>query len=418
MINLSNIVHKQQDYIIELSNRWKNNRGIGTFINLHDRFRFVEFIHSKMIDVHRVVNVVVKGDTALWYNKVPILESASHSDSHIRLLIIDNISVYDEETIKRIIESNRADCLFVMGFLNDSYTEKDEKKLIHCPVLNAIKRIDNNIAHEYYISISLNKEEQTIYDTFNASLKGIATKFNNDHKLIQSLLTGDKSRGMSGGDCRWEFAESMGWSKDADLTIPYNQEIERLYNPNNIYDTIKDYNDYIRKRNSLVAGSISKLNVMSTLIIDCLANKRKFVVLSNSSSLAIDLWYLHQECGIFCNQAPAIEIGGRSYGKEALKTAAVKGFKSNTIPGIITANVLDDKWNVDNVDVVIYTSPDCDTVNQILDKGRVKQFDITSSAISVYVYTLNTKEEAQIKEVATMSNSPQTFINQGFKFFM
>lgn len=433
MIDLNKTSSRQYDKIFELIERWRQAKGRGSFVNIFDKHKLTEIIIDKLIIANKDVNITIISDTN-WitirdnikytyyepetilhfkYNIKLVIKSDNVNTAY--LLIIDNLNLLTLDEIDTILSMYEVKTLYILGFINDMIKQGDEKKYIKMPPLNIIKHIDSNQQHEYYIGLTLNKNEQELHDFHDNHLKQIMSKFSNNYKLIQSFIDGKPKEMLSASDCRYEFAKSMGWERGLDLTIPYNQEIENLYNPNSIYDAIRNYYDITRIRNAILDFSVSKLNMCDNIIKQCKTKHKRFILLSNNSELALTLWSLHNDCGIFCNQTPTIERDGKKYGKELLKTESIKKFKNGDIPGIITANTLDTKFNVCNVDVVIYSNPNIECASSLNKSGKVTQFDITTTNISFWLYIVGTKQETKIKELADQSNIAQTFATSGFQ---
>lgn len=167
--------------------------------------------------------------------------------------------------------------------------------------LDSLRRCDfTPPVEEYQLPIEITDTDEAEllkkYDTFIKDTLNIFGDFSN----IGLAIYGDSKVNISAIEYCTTLARNNGWSEDLDVSIPYNRDIDRYFNPNSIKERAKLFFDIKAKRVNLVACNKAKLNKILEI---CKENEgKKILIISKSTSFAKDITnYLNSNLEHYCN---------------------------------------------------------------------------------------------------------------------
>lgn len=316
-------------------------------------------------------------------------------------------------------------------------------KYTSLPIVDSVLKVDvfvKNISTsviEYNYGLNMSENDKELYNRMNAFIQDTITIFNGDIDLVFKSYSGGKEKDergneigefYSGDHFRQKISEANGWSKDIDLSIEYNQAIDRYYNPNALFERCKTFNNIINERKKLLTDNSIKLE--SVLNIVNIAKNKKILIISKRSEFAIQITnfinenipinietnvfnygiisntYLHPTtCMNFNNDIETILIkDGDDYVRT--KSGAIKKlgatsqnkivndlFNSNII-NIISSNDSIPNYGNFTIDMVIFTSPECKDIHKL--KYRLNGLKFTGKTIIVNMFLFGTKEEESL----------------------
>lgn len=105
-----------------------------------------------------------------------------------------------------------------------------------------------------------------------------------DFETIVKCISGDKVNNISAGDCRLQIAFQNGWSPNLDCSIPFNRQIDDMFNPEAILDYASSVNTVIKERHVLCDSNDIKLNAILRIIRDNPA--KRFIIVSKRGEFA------------------------------------------------------------------------------------------------------------------------------------
>lgn len=401
-------------------NIWRNSKGLGT-LNLIMRFgktRIAKLISEKVVsknpkskiviivpnDITKknaIENMVVSENTYV-YTSNSYIEFVKHKQKHedCDLLIIDEIHKLLDGKIYSLLLNIKAK--YKLGLtgatMNDDSIECLNK--LNMPIIDIIREdealANNWISHyiEYNLAVELEKDDKLKYikysrlisetlETFKGSHTRLNTVFgtkifNSDFDVALSAFTGKmftnskfKRIFIKPNIIRDTYAESMGWSKDLDLSYEYNQRIDELYNPIHLYDKAKLFKYNIKQRNDILICNRPKLNA-AIEVINMFKNKP--CICFNESTEMADLLQEHfsstsiaYHSNIESKAMINPETGDyyrykngniKIIGSTTMKKLAIEGIRKGYYKQLFTAKALNEGITLENIELVITTGGD------------------------------------------------------------
>jgi superfamily II DNA or RNA helicase len=316
---------------------------------------------------------------------------------------------------------------------------------------------------EYNVPVYLNDDEKEVYRTYakhigeclktyhktadklNSYLQGYIDGipfnriFPRDYNILQSCYTGvhlPTKKNIRADNFRLLVAQSWGWKPNLNLDIPSNKWIDDTFNPNNLLEVSRIFNDIVRKRNNLINFNQAKLDTTIDIIMNY--SSGKVIVFSQSTEFADELnsRLNRLEPGssvVFHSKIesrsvidpetgqPFIYKSGKRKGEVVKKGA--KYFKDDAISGMIngryrilcTVASLNEGLNIPDLEVAVITSGDCDPTKQSQRSARVKTIDENNIHKLAYIFnvyidnfyddatmqTVNSRDLAKLQERQT-----------------
>lgn len=223
------------------------------------------------------------------------------------------------------------------------------------------------------------------------------------------------------------IARTNGWDNHLDMSSEFNRDIDKLYSPSAIKERADSIYNIIRERSTKLASSKDKLSNILDIVND---NLDKNILIINKygefANLVTD--YLNDKFGkrICANchdkvdNVPAVDDYGnpiliksgpkkgqsRLLGVIAQKKLAQKLMNSHKI-NVISCGASPDKSLDVDIDLVIITSPLCDTIESYF--YRLSKVHFSNEVLLYTLFYKNTLEEKKLEDRSVPAN--HTIIN-------
>lgn len=418
---------------------WRTNKGKGTFVvplNFNVQQPILEII-SKMVDKtpsikctiivkdfeerQHLLDVLKQNETineGINNSNIKVLTESYFNSSTFRISLDLLIIVRPNEyTMKLDVELFRA--RFKLVFIDNNLDNASKLKLYStCPHLATITTEEvkvsnaNSPVEERRIPVNIIPDSDTdkLYKYYNEYVQTTLNIFGS-LEVIDQARTGNKDLNISSNQICANIAYNNGWHENLDMSSPINVQVDELFNPSKLKDRVVNIYDIIRKRNTLLAEYVGKLDV----IVDIVKRNqsKKILIISKKGEFANEVTNainkeLGDICGNYhdnCEDIPArnedgsfikvksgINAGQIKYLKsKAQKTLNERLFNEDKL-SVLSANSAIDKDLCAKVDVVIITSPQCETIEAYL--YRLNSLFVSSTPLLLYnVYISNSAEE-------------------------
>lgn len=325
------------------------------------------------------------------------------------------------DNVKRIFENTR----FKLAVINKHLETSEQTVALYknAPLLSCFNHEEIRIAR-----MSTPVEECCVGVTFDDTTEDsklinyyddyITTSINifGSFEKIYEARNGNKTLNISSAKVCSQLARDNGWNEHLDMSVPYNVQLDTLYNPISIKNRAVNTYEYIRNRQELLASNSVKLKV----IFDYVNNNKdkKILIISKQAKFAkLITDYLNDMsetniCGDyhdFVEPIPAVDVEGNPiYIKSgvhkgerkfisamAQKTLNKKLFNLGKLR-VLSANCSPDKDLDVKIDNILISSPYC-----LNSKEYIYRLDklILPQTLSVQVlYMIGTHEEKAIRD--------------------
>ena len=424
--------------------KWSDNRGVGTCLY---PMRFGKTIHGLRIaqkvlakDDTRNVIIAVPSDIVrtTWNNAISVFVLNNTLDiNRIRILTVNNISnlghvasctllIVDEiHTFlstegRKIIDKTNVFYKFILG-LTGTYPSGEGKEFLdkHCPVVDYIPKhvaIDNGwiaTTIEYNIPLELplmdaNKyirHSEPIADTLTLFKdKGKIIKyhgevlFKDDYELIMGCYAGKAHKDapdkyIKSSIVREALAKGLGWTPTLDLRVADNQDIEVLWNPSAIEETVKQFSAHVKSRNEIIINNQVKVDATIEVFK---SNPVPTICFSESVEQAdricdsINKLYPGKATAYHTNieSKPLVDDNGnyrltkagtiKMFGKAKIKEDAIAGLANGKYLFLSTVRALDQGLDVPEIEQVIITAGTINPIQQSQRSARASTIDINN----------------------------------------
>lgn len=447
---------------------WRDKKGCGTAIiphPLNDKVMVLgvlQQIYNK--DMNKVVHIVVdewstRGDIIEFITTQPDEENNTEFK---KLLDTKKILVFTQRYVRRndikytspmfngdkiiiyyhpheiyqpdidFIKSHK----FKLVVLNKLMNPQDMEFLYPVvPLLNEFKQneIDeirtSTPVEERYINVVIpeDTEEGKLLEYYNEYIKTSLNIFGSFDIMQQARIGNDKINVSADVICN-NIAIENGWRPDLDMSIELNIRLDNLYNPNNLRERALMTYQIIRDRNNLLSDYKGKLDKILTIVED--NPEAKILIINKRAEFAtivaryINERSINEICGAYHDKLDNIEsvdvYGNPVYyksgarkgerkmmGAKAQKTLVQSLFNMGHLRIISTNNAPDKDLSID-VDIIIITSPQCESIDSYL--YRLDKVCYPTPPIKLYsIYVKNSLEENKllhksIKETHTIVN--------------
>lgn len=273
---------------------------------------------------------------------------------------------------------------------------------------------------EMHISVNLTDDDAKLNEKYNNFIRQSINIFGSFENLDKCRV-GDTKLNISAEDFRQQFAIENGWSYELDTKLDFNKEIDKLYNPNALYERASLVYNIIRERTNLCSDNKNKFEKVVELINE-LKDKRILIVSKRGEFANAIANYINENteyvCGEYHDSIPEQYIkddngeyitykSGENKGKlkpfktQALSTLWLNRFNSNDLYEKI--NLLSIKNSTDAelktaINCVIFTSPLGGTTKDFL--LRFTNIEFIDKPLKVYIlYSENSIEETKLSEI-------------------
>ena len=237
-----------------------------------------------------------------------------------------------------------------------------------------------------------------------------------DFDTIKMARLGNSNTNSSSMAVCYNIARQNGWNENLDMTIQFNVEIDELYSPNALKERASGIYEIIRSRSLALASSDEKLSYILKIIEDNV--DKNILIINKHGDFANEVTkYIndnthYNSCYNYHDKVeniPAIDDNGnevliksgvnkgkpKMLGVKSQKNLAQKLMNKGAIH-ILSTNAAPDKDLAVNIDVIVITSPLCDTVETYLYRLSKVEF---SKEIQLYtLYYKGSLEEKKLDE--------------------
>ena len=425
----------EQKYILQLIDKFVEQKGKGScyafkpikpenvlisFINLHRQKRKDTSIFIAVKDFElrtKIKTLLEKYD--LLDNVIILTQSYIKMHYHYNYYFAFTVGINDRIVINHLAK----ECKFIFNIITS-----DLNAIIRNSIDKVAPFIIPNITfsdlskdrtkhpvEEMHIGVDMSDDDirqSKEYDEYLTTSMGVFGSFENADRC----RVGDNVLNISAGQFRYDLAKENGWSETLDMSIDFNVEIDKIYNPNALFERANVLYNVIRERSKLLTDNNAKLPAIVDII-----NKhpdKKILIISKRGEFAnIIANYINDNtpllCGEYHDAIPEQYIrdetgdyirykSGENKGKpklfksKALSTMCLDRFnssdKSQSINLLSIKNSSDTKLKT-AIDVVIFTSALCTSVNEFIN--RFDGIELNSNPIYSYVLYCNDSSEYQ-----------------------
>lgn len=235
-----------------------------------------------------------------------------------------------------------------------------------------------------------------------------------DFDTIKMARLGNSSTNSSSMAVCYNIARQNGWNENLDMTIQFNVEIDELYSPNALKERASGIYEIIRSRSLALASSDEKLSYILK-IVEGNVDKNILIInkhgdFANEVTKYINDNTHYDSCYNYHDKVenvPAIDDNGnevliksgvnkgkpKMLGVKSQKNLAQKLMNKGAIH-VLSTNAAPDKDLAVNIDVIVITSPLCDTIETYLYRLSKVEF-----AKEVQLYTLYYKGSLEEKKL-------------------
>lgn len=391
-----------------------------------DRFDLISFITGQNDEENNeeFKDLIDKNIIAIYTND---FVNSSNIEINIDLLIL-----YKPTSISTVIKKYLEKTKFKLVILNvliksssDMTIINKEAPLLDCFTENEINQVKlSSPVEEYQIGVEIPKDSEErkfldYYDEYISTSLNIFGSFD----IINQANLGNSKLNISPTQICAQIAKENGWNEHLDMSIEFNIEIDRLYNPSNLRDRASMTYEMIRNRSQLLSDYKDKLSEIIKIIQN---NKDKQILIinkrgefANKVTEHINNYFNSVICLNYHDKVeniPAVDIDGnpifyksglkkgqpKMMAMKAQKTYAEQKFNRGDINILSTNNSPDKELNI-GVDIIIITSPMCEELQSYL--YRLSYVYFPDNKIILYtLYCRNTMEEKKLENKSLMRN--------------
>lgn len=308
----------------------------------------------------------------------------------------------------------------------------------------------NSPVEETQFGIPLDVNSRVAYERYTQFITQSISIFGS-FEILNQVRNGNSALNISAAQIRTQIAEENGWRKDLDMTSEFDRQIDNLFNPDVLYERSIQTYEFIRKRNVLLSNYEAKLEKILEI---CIENKgKRILIISKRSDFAsIITDYLNNRivntgkvnidgeifdtdkpflrtypvCMSYHNdldKVPAYDTNTgkpilvksgvnkgsqKMMGSEAQKKLAMRLFNEGYI-NILSANNACDRALNCVIDILIVTSPQCDTIRELKYRLEGVQFASMPNKV-VKLYCSDTVEQSKLN--SEKRNDCDTIVNK------
>ena len=430
-----------EEFNNSIINTWGNTTYKGkAIIKATDKLDYPNIISSvikKMKTKKDNLRVLILSDT--YPERVAVLDRLKEDDIygtyHCVLLTLDYFNAkfyvnYDLTVIVDIsgwsekVNDGFLASTFKLGFIFKSLTAKNYEEINkNIPIidysLNSSDLYNLRLTHpveEEWIGVQFNNakaaDDYAKYCDYITATLNIFTSFDNIELARKGSMDKSSEQILN------EIAAYNGWSANMDTNLPFNKDIDNFFNPVALRERASTCYEIIRKRQLMLTDADSKLDIICDIVGQ--HRDKNILIISKRGEYAAKVTEaINFKFGYICGDYHD-KIEPRSLVDDIGKPILVKDKKSPNYgkPRIVKSQYISStnerlfnagKLNVlsikntssealkISVDVIILTSPLCETIQQI--KYRFADLILNETPIKVYkLYMVGTIEEKGLKK--------------------
>lgn len=440
-------------------NHWKDKKGVGTALILPP-------LNDKVMVLGILQRVCNKSPTAKiiicvnsFDERIAIIEFLTNQkgedennnefkklikDGFIKVFTNDFISkssyigspllciIYHPTTIDRGIKALLDFSKFKLVIMNKLLANNNDSALLYklCPILDDFKQNEINAIRisspvediRLGVNIPEDSEEGKLLKYYNEYVSTSMSIFGSFDIMNQARI-GNKDFNISSAQICSQIAKENGWNEHLDMSMEFNVQIDKLYNPGKLKDRASDTYEIIRKRSNLLSDYNGKLDVIYNIIRD--NPNKKILIINKRADFANKVTdYINNLseiiiCGNYHDKVspiPAVDINGnplyyksgnrkgerKMMADKAQRTFNEAAFNRGNIRILSTSNSPDKTLCV-NIDIVIITSPQCEEIKSYI--YRLDNLRFNDNIIHLYnIYCKNSIEEKLLDGQMLSSN--------------
>ena len=268
-------------------------------------------------------------------------------------------------------------------------------------------------------------EDSNAYETFKRYNEYIFTTVSifGSFDIMEQARIGNVKLNISSSQICAQIASENGWNPHLDMNIEFNRQIDSLYNPINLKERASQTYEFIRKRSQLLSDYEGKLDVILNIVNNNV--DKKILIINKRGDFAskvteyINNWSESVICGNHHDKVdniPAIDkdgkpiyykTGARKGERRMMAAKAQKSFNESAFNRgdlrVLSTNNAPDKDLCINVDIIIITSPQCESIKSYM--YRLSDITFRSGVIQLYnIYCKNTMEEKLVNDKVLADN--------------
>jgi len=419
-------------------NIWKEHDYQGTlnYIMRFGKTRVIELVVQRTRSNHSDKKIILLVPTDIAYQNVKYIEKQYNvevytwnrflnlheagSTFECYLFIIDEVHKFLTEKAIYVISKIKAPYKLALTGSSIDSTGKSSLRKLGLPIIDIIteeEAIEMNWItdyDEYNVAVNISESEKKKYKALNDNISNIAENFKgifklmnvafkrklfkNDYEVIQGCYCGFKVLDYSfkvlefinPETMREIVAALMGYKKDKIIISEYVRKVQDTWNPTNIQDLAKSYIKSITVRNNYLKYNVNKVNAvisMSKVI------NRPTIIYNDSidmidqlySQLTIPRVKYHSQIEsmpmYYDNGTVITYLSGdkkgqvKMFGKTTLKHNAIESIKDGRALYLITGKSLSESLNLPNIEYIICTAGDTNSVTYDQRVSRGKTID-------------------------------------------
>lgn len=427
--------------------QWRMNKGIGTFIIpapldvLRPLLMILPAMYNKSptMETDIVVADFVDKDKVKDYllHKSEPIHSNVYSNLIIKglikiLTVSEATDIFSHLNPTLVVIYNPKDCLYCyIGLLDKAKFKLLLSSTLFTRKLEQLNNLVPRVGSYNQASIDEIRSSRPVKETLvplvideDSNLKKKLDYYNKeistaiaifgDFDTIKMARLGNSNTNSSSMAVCYNIARQNGWNENLDMTIQFNVEIDELYSPNALKERASGIYEIIRSRSLALASSDEKLSYILKIVEDNV--DKNILIINKHGDFANEVTkYIndnthYNSCYNYHDKVeniPAIDDNGnevliksgvnkgkpKMLGVKSQKNLAQKLMNKGTIH-VLSTNAAPDKDLAVNIDVVVITSPLCDTIETYLYRLSKVQF-----AKEIQLYTLYYKSSLEEKKL-------------------
>ena len=333
--------------------------------------------------------------------------------------------LYHLESISDTIIHNVQLSLFNLVIINKLLTSDEMFKLYK--VARMLEDFKHNEIEELRLStpveetqigvlIDENSDDAKLLNRYNEYVSTTFSIFGS-FDIMQQARVGNPQLNISANQICATIAQENGWSERLDMSVEFNRQIDALYNPMNLKERATQTYEIIRLRSQLLSDYNDKLETILDIVQQ--HHNAKILIINKRGDFAnLVTTYLNTNsenviCGNYHDKVenvPAVDDNGnpiyyksgpkkgerRYMAAQAQKTYNEKAFNAGKL-NVLSVNNSPDKELFIDVDIVIITSPQCESLKNYM--YRLSNISFNRNKLKLYtLYIKNSIEEKMLTD--------------------
>lgn len=427
-------------------NLWRDNKGVGSFLipsPLEDKvivLLLLQIVYNKHpdTDVLIIVNKYLERQDIIDY--LTKQDNEENNKEFQKLITDRKIKIWSKNYITA---NTRIDPKYLIIYHLDEYNNEIDKLIRHskfklivlnkllenieqlqnlyknCQLLKSFEqKIINEVrcttpVEEIWIDVTVptDTEEFKLLEYYNNYINTSLTIFGSFDNMNYARV-GDARSNTSATNYCYRIAEENGWNEQLDMSNPINAEIDAMFNPNNVRERASQTYEIIRNRSELLSCYNGKLEEIYKIVKE--NEGKKILIINKKGKFAatvteyINKLYGKEVCANYHNDVEPIlatdihgnpvyyKTGDKAGQQKLMMATAQKNFNEQKfnagIVNVLSTNAaIDRNLNID-VDIVIITSPECDTIEEYFN--RLSNVNFSHDGLKLFsIFVKNSSEE-------------------------